>query len=86
MQGNPLGALDPVLRGGWLYLGRLPTTSDRVPQSEHIMSLTVEPTFLGSLANHTRDTADTVFVGLKSRAGSIDGTFRFVIVGGHTFL
>ena len=78
--------MGPVLYGGWLFLSRLPTMSDRVPQTEHIMLLTVEPTFLGSLANHIRDTTDPVIVGLKSRAGSIDGGFRFVVVGGHAIL
>ena len=82
VQGNPLGALDPVLRGGRLFLSRLPTTSDRDPPLECIMTLTVEPTFLGLLANHIRDTTDPAIVGLKSRAGSIDSGFRFVVVGG----
>ena len=59
---------------------------DSVPQKHRLMSLTVEPTFLGSVAAHTRTTTDVAMRGLVARAGSVDGTFRFVQVAGHRVL
>ena len=50
------------------------------------MSLTVEPTFLGSVAEHTRTTTDVGMRALLERAGSIDGTYRFVSLAGHRVL
>ena len=81
-QGNPLGVLSPVLREGKLFISRLPTAVDRAPQGPKLLSLAVEPTFLGSLAEHTRTTDDPAFVSLRNRAGGIDGTYRMVNVSG----
>ena len=50
------------------------------------MSLSVEPTFLGSVSQHTRTTTDVAMRGLIARAGSVDGTFRFVSISGHRVL
>ena len=59
---------------------------DSVPQPQQLLSLAVEPTFLGSLAEHTRTTDDPAFVSLRNRAGSIDGTYRMVNVSGFRVL
>ena len=67
-------------------MSRLPTPADKVPQVERLATLTVEPTFLGALERHTRATCDPDMEVLKTRAGTVDGTYRYVHVSGHRVL
>jgi len=86
VSGNPLGVFAPVLRDGHVFVSRMPSDADVIPQHERLGALSVEPTFLGNLARYTLATSDPRVATLKEKAGSMDGLYHWVNRSDHRVL